>query len=102
VLNAGEGSISRWSEISTVLLVIPVLFLSLFPAAILVGLIVLVGKVYGAIPPVTQRILDFLNKIQSAIKKISKILVQPVIQPSALLGGLRNIISGKGSKYRIE
>ena len=102
VIGAGHGNVSRFAEISTVLLVLPVLFFSLIVLIILGVSIVLVSRLMGWIPPVTQRILEFLVRVQEGVKKVTDIVAQPVIRPSALLGGFRNMISNDKSRYRIE
>jgi hypothetical protein len=101
-LGVGDKTISRFAEISTILLVLPVLFISLILLVILVGSIVLIGKLIYGIPPITQRILDFLTRIERFVKRLSRIIVRPVIRPSALLGSFRNIIIRNGPRYRIE
>jgi len=93
VLDAGNENISRFSEISTVLLVLPVFFFSLIVLIILGACIILVSRLMGWIPPFTQRILEFLVKVQEVVKKLADIVAQPIIRPSALLGGFRNLIS---------
>ena len=102
VIEAGEGSVTRFAEISTVLLVIPVLFLSLITLIILGAGIVLTGKLMEWLPPITQRFLEYLDKAQELIKKFTEFIVQPVIRPSALLGGIKKSISREKSRYRIE
>ena len=78
------------------------LFFSLIILIILGACIVLVSRLMGWIPPITQRVLEFLVKVQDGIRKFTEIVVQPVIRPSALLGGIRNLISSDKSRYRIE
>lgn len=102
VLDAGNESISRFSEISTVLLVLPILFFSLIVLIILGASIVLVSRLMGWIPPVTQRILEFLVRVQEGVKKMTDIVAQPVIRPSAMIEAIRHIISNDKSRYRIE
>jgi len=102
VIGAGYGNISRFAEISTVLLVLPVLFFSLIVLIILGACIALISRLMGWIPPITQRVLEFLVKVQEGIRNFTEIVVQPVIRPSALLRGFRNLISSDKSRYRIE
>jgi hypothetical protein len=102
VVNLGEGDLSRFAEISTVLLLIPVIISSILLFVIFGAGILLVTKAMERIPLLTTRILEILNQIQDVVKKIAEFIIQPVIRPSALLGGLRDILSRGESKYRIE
>ncbi len=102
VIGAGNGKISRFAEISTVLLVLPVLIFSLIVLIILGAGIALVSRLMGWIPPITQRILEFLIKVQDGVRKFAEFVVQLVIRPSALLGSFRNFLSNDKPRYRIE
>lgn len=102
VIGAGDGNILRFAEISTVLLVLPVLIFSLIVLIILGAGIALVSRLMGWIPPITQRILEFLIKVQDGVRKFAEFVVQVVIRPSALLGGFRNFLSNDKPRYRIE
>ena len=102
VVGVSPGNISRFAEISTVLLVIPVLFFSLFAFLLLGLLIYLVQRVIQVIPPFTTQAVEFLEKIKQAVQKISELIVKPVIQPTSVITGIRNIFSKNGNRYRIE
>ena len=102
VISISPGNISRFAEISTALLVIPVLFFSLF-AFILLGLLIyLVQRIIMVIPPFTTRVVEFLDKVQEIVHNISESIVKPVIQPTSVIMGIRNIFSKKNNRYRIE
>mgnify|MGYP000409609729 CR=1 FL=1 len=98
----GAGNISRFAELSTVLLILPVLFFSLIILVVLCAFFVLSVKMIRGLPPITSRIVEFLNKIRDGVSRFSEIIVQPVIQPTAYLKGLRAIFSREKSRYRIE
>ena len=102
VVGVNPGEIGRFAEISTVLLVIPVLIFSLLSFIILGLLIYLVQKMILGIPPYSARLLDFLTKLKSAVQKISDTFAQPVIRPMALISGIRSIFSKKDTRYRVE
>lgn len=102
VMRLGEDELGRFAEISTVLIILPVIISSLLFFVIFGAGIYLVTRVMQGIPPLTTRILEFLDKIKDVVKKVSRFIVQPVIRPSALLGGLRNIFSRGNSRLRIE
>ena len=74
------------------LLVIPVMFSSLFVMLLLGALIVLVIKIIQGLPSITEWILEKLEWIQKGVQVVSKNAVAPVVRPAALLAGFRRII----------
>ncbi|MCJ7717450.1 MAG: hypothetical protein MUO54_13145 [Anaerolineales bacterium] len=102
VIGVGAGNITRFAELSTVLLVIPVLFLTLITLVILGAAVVLVIKVIQGLPAITSRILEFLEKVREVVGRFSDIIVKPVIQPTAFLRGIREVLPKKESRYKIE
>ncbi len=102
VIGVGAGNISRFAELSAVLLIIPVLFFSLIILVILAACVVLSVKMIRGLPPITSRIVEFLDKIRDGVSKFSEIIVQPVIRPSAYLKGFRSIFTREKSRYEIE
>ncbi len=101
-IGVSAGNISRFAELSTVLLILPVLFFSLIILVILGACVVLSVWMIRGLPPITSRIVEFLDKIRDGASRFSEIIVQPVIQPAAYLKGFRSIFSRKKSRYRIE
>jgi hypothetical protein len=96
------GNISRFAELSTVLLILPVLFFSLIILVVLGACVFLSVRMIRGLPPITSRIVEFLDKIRDGVSKFSEIIVQPVIQPTAYLKGFRAIFSREKTRYRIE
>lgn len=102
VVGVGAGNISRFAELSTVLLILPVLFFSLIILVTLGACVFLSVRMIRGLPSITCRILEFFDKIRDGARRFSEIIVQPVIQPAAYLKGFRSIFSKKKSRYRIE
>jgi len=102
ILYTSPGNVSRFAEISTVLLVIPVLFSSLFIMLLLVGLIVLVIKIIQGLPSITEWILDKLKWIQKAVQTVSENAVVPVVRPAAILAGIRRAFSKDNADIQID
>jgi len=102
VIDVDAGNITRFAELSTVLLVIPVLFFSLISLFVLGALIYLVVRLMHGLPSITSRILEFLEKIREVVGKISDFVVKPVIQPTAILRGIGEVLPRKKSRYKIE
>lgn len=84
-LTGSSGSLSRFAEISTVLLAIPVYIAALLFGIILAGLIYLVGKLIQGIPPITQWMLTVLDKVRGGAQQGSRSLARLVIEPAAVL-----------------
>jgi hypothetical protein len=102
VIGIGAGNITRFAELSTVLLVIPVLFFSLISLFVLGALTYLVVRLMNGLPSITSRTLEFLEKIREVVRKISDFVVKPVIEPTAFLRGIREVLPRKKSRYKIE
>lgn len=96
VLESNPGTISRFAELSTVLLVIPVFFSSLLLLVVLGALIYLVLKIIGGLPSITGRILSVLEKIQHGAEVISKNIAKILIGPTVFLAGFRRKKSKEG------
>lgn len=88
-LTGSTGSLSRFAEISTVLLAIPVYIGSLLFALLLVGMIYLVSQLIKGIPTITGRVLEVLDKIRVGAARGSRSLTRLVIEPIAILGIFR-------------
>jgi hypothetical protein len=102
VIYTSPGNVSRLAEISTVLLVIPVLFSSLLVMLLLGALIALVLKIIQSLPPITGKILEVLQQIQKVIEGLSKNSVIPVVRPAALFAGIRRLFSKDDSQVQID
>jgi len=84
-LTASAGNTSRFAEISTVLLTIPVYIAALLFGLILVGMIYLVIKLTQGIPQITGWILELLEKIHAGVEVGTRSLARLVIEPAAFL-----------------
>jgi len=100
VIGVGAGNITRFAELSTVLLVIPVLFFLLIVMFVLGASIYLVVRLMYGLPSITSRILEFLEKIRDGVGKVSDFVVKPVIQPTAILRGIREVLPKKNPGTR--
>jgi predicted membrane protein len=102
VLYTSTGNVSRFAEISTVLLVIPVLFSSFLVMLLLGALIVLIYKIIQGLPSITGWILDKVERIQKVVQAVSKNAAVPVIRPAAFLAGFRCIFTKNKSRGQID
>ena len=102
VVSGTDSGVTRYAEISTVLLVIPVLILSVLSLLFLGLLIYGLQRLIIAIPPLTKRAFDFVEVIRFWVADFSELITKPVKGPVALLAGIRNLFSRKSTRYRVE
>jgi len=74
----GQGDSPRWAAISTIWLVIPVMFFGLIFLAILVGLVYLLARTLDVIPPYSSQAQYYVNRASSEIKRFSDMAAKPV------------------------
>ncbi len=84
-VTGSTGSLSRFAEISTVLLAVPVYLAALIFAFVLVGLIYLVSKLIQGVPAFTGRAYDLLDRIRGGAQRGSRSLARLVIEPAAVM-----------------
>jgi hypothetical protein len=102
ILYSNSGNVSRLAEISTVLLVIPVMLSSLLLFLLLGGLIFLVVRIIKGLPSITEWILDKLEWVQNFVGKVSDNAVVPVVRPAAFLAGIRRLFTKDNSDIQID
>ncbi|GAB4417557.1 MAG: hypothetical protein Kow002_04020 [Anaerolineales bacterium] len=74
-----SGDAPRWAAISTIWLVIPVMFFGLLFFVIIIGLIYLLARLLKLIPPYTSAAQHYTNRAAGIAKRISDSAVKPVI-----------------------
>ena len=82
------GDVSRWAEISTIWLTIPIIVAGLIFLAILMGLIYLLVRILGVLPYYTSLAQDYIYIAQIYIVRGADMAVKPII---ALGGTLEKI-----------
>ena len=88
-ITGSTGSLSRFAEISTVLLAIPVYIAALVFALVLVGLIYLINRLIQGVAGINGRVLPFLDKIRNGAVQGSQSLAKLVIEPLAIMAILQ-------------
>jgi hypothetical protein len=83
-----NGDVSRWAAISTIWIIIPVLFTGLVVLVILGGLIYLMARALGALPHYTAIAQDYVHIAQSYIIRGADMVVKPII---GLEGFIENV-----------
>lgn len=87
--NSG-GDVGRWAAISTIWIIIPIMFAGLILLALLIGLIYLMARALGALPYYTGIAQDYVYIARGYIIRAADMAVKPVI---ALNGYLENILA---------
>lgn len=81
--------VSRWSEISIIWLIIPVLFVSLIFLVILAGLVYGVTWVLRNLPPYTHLAQDAVARIGESVQKVADKTVEPILRIQMFFAGWR-------------
>jgi hypothetical protein len=96
----GTGDVSRWAAISTIWLVIPVLFVGLLILVALVAVSYLLGRVEGFIPPYSVQAQRFAVRVQAGARRVAEVSHRPTLLVPEI-GRLIKIIS-KAATRRIS
>ncbi len=92
----GEGGDSpRWSAISTIWLVIPVMVFGLLFLALLVGLIYLLVRTLQVIPPYSSKAQYYVNRGASEAKRFSDMTTRPVLFLEGIKASLKAVFGRK-------
>ena len=80
-----------WAAISTIWLVIPVMFFGLIFLALLGGLVYLLARTLQVLPPYTSKAQYYVNRGASEAKRFSDMATQPVLFLEAIKASLKAI-----------
>ena len=87
----GSGDSVRWAAISTMWLLIPVMFFGLLLLALLVGLVYLLARMLDIVPHYSSLALYYVNRAASQIKGVSSAAAKPFIFIDSLGASLKEI-----------
>ncbi len=65
----GNGDVERWAAISTIWLVLPVMFGALIVLVVLAALVYVVGLAAGFIPPYSSKAQVFMSQVEAGAKR---------------------------------
>jgi hypothetical protein len=82
------GDVARWAAISTIWIVIPIIFGLLIFLALLAGLVYLMAKLLNVTPTYTGLAQDYAYKAAGYIKRATEAIVKPVLQLNGILAGI--------------
>ncbi len=81
----GTGDVARWAAISTIWLVIPVLFVGLVVLLILVAIAYVMGLAVDFLPPYTRQAQLFVSQVEAGVRRAAAV----AHRPSSILPVLR-------------
>ena len=93
----GVGTIEKWAQISTVLLVIGALVLGMVVLVILGGLVFLVSQVLRLLPPYARLAQNAIEKIETQIIAGANVSAQPIIEIESFLA-MVNAVFGRNKR----
>lgn len=84
-----NGDSPRWAAISTIWLVIPVMFFGLVFLVLLVGLVYLLARALKVIPPYTSKAQYYVDRGASETKRFSDMATRPVLFMEGIKASLK-------------
>lgn len=76
----GEGDVSRWSDISVIWLILPMLLLTLIMIVLTAGMVYMVGKLLPVLPRYTHLLLGYFVQLARRVESISNAAVEPFMR----------------------
>ncbi len=76
----GGGDISRWSDISVIWLITPMLLLTLIISVLTAGMVYMVGKLLPVLPRYTHLLLGYFVQVSRRVESISNAAVEPFLR----------------------
>ena len=80
-----------WAAISTIWLVIPVMFFGLLFLVLLVGLVYLLARTLQVLPPYTSKTQYYVNRGASEVKRFSDMAAKPVLYIEGIMASIKAI-----------
>jgi hypothetical protein len=82
------GDVARWAAISTIWIVIPIMFGLLIFLALMVGLVYLMKKLLDVTPTYTGLTQDYVHIAAGYVRRAADAIVKPVLQLNGILASL--------------
>ena len=86
-----NGEIPRWAAITTIWLIILIMFFGLLLLVILSGLIYLLARTLNILPPYSSQAQYYVNRGASEVKRYSDMAAKPVLFIEGIIASLKAI-----------
>jgi hypothetical protein len=86
---SGGGDVSRWSDISVIWLVVPMLLLSLIMIAVTAGMVYLFGRMLPVLPRYSHLLLSYFVIVSHRVGSLSNAVVEPFLRAHSLSASVR-------------
>jgi hypothetical protein len=86
-----NGNSPVWAAISTIWLVIPVMFFGLIFLVLVVGLVYLLARTLQVLPPYTSKAQYYVNRGASEAKRFSDMAARPVLYIEGIIASIKAI-----------
>jgi len=96
--SAGGSDLSRFADLSAVLLIILMMVLSVVPLLLLGGIAYGLLRLYRIIPRGTRQLQQILEKVETAVKKAASVVTEPMIRVKSAAAGIKEPISHPSRK----
>jgi energy-coupling factor transporter transmembrane protein EcfT len=87
-----NGEVGRWAAISTIWLVIPFMLAGLIFLALLAGMIYLLARLVGVIPPYSYQVQGFVYRIEGHVKRGAELTRKPVLLVDILKSQIKKMV----------
>ncbi len=95
---SGGGDVSRWSDISVIWLITPMLLLTLIMILLTAGMVYMVGRLLPVLPRYTHLLLGYFVIVAKRVESISNAAVEPFLRAhsaSASVKAFQKALRGK-------
>jgi hypothetical protein len=92
----GVGSTSRWSDISMIWLLLPLLVLALIPIALLMGMIYGLMRVLQALPVYAFQAQNAVAQLAAGVRRVADQSVEPFLRVKSGLASLKALRRPRG------
>lgn len=90
-----ESEVGRWAAISTIWIVIPIMFAGLFLLIIFLGLIYGMARLLDLIPPYTGHAQKFVWRIEGYVRRGADAAIHPVLAVEGIIAAIKRLFGMK-------
>lgn len=90
-----NGDVGRWSAVSTIWILIPLIVASLIFFALLAGVIYLLARLLGITPTYTHKAQEIVNMLSLRIRHAADVAVRPIIYLDGVGASIKALLGRK-------